>query len=74
MIGWNMSAFKYIFLSIEVVLLLLVLISLIRYRVGFKQAILVFVIPLLSFVISALIGFFVVERYIFPAQFKIQFG
>ena len=74
MVGWNMSAFKYIFLSIEVVLLLLVLISLIRYRVGFKQAILVFVIPLLSFVICALIGFFVVERYIFPAQFKIQFG
>ena len=74
MVGWNMFAFKYIFLSVEVLLLLLVLISLIRYKVGFKQAILVFVIPLLSFVICALIGFFVVERYIFPAQFKIQFG
>ncbi len=74
MAGWNMSAFKYIFLSAEVLLLFLVFISLIRYKVGFKQAILVFVIPLLSFVVSALIGFFVVERYLFPVQFKIQFG
>ena len=74
MVGWNIYAFKYIFLSIEVSLLLLIIISLIRYKVGFRQAILVFVIPLLSFVVGASLGVFVVERYIFPVQFKIQFG
>jgi hypothetical protein len=74
MVGWNIYAFKYIFLCIEVSLLLLIIISLIRYKVGFKQAILVFVIPLLSFVVGASFGVFVVERYIFPVQFKIQFG
>jgi hypothetical protein len=74
MAGWNMYAFKYIFLSAEVILLSLVLISLIRFKVKFKQIFLVIVIPLLSFVVGASIGFFVVERYIFPVQFKIQFG
>ena len=74
MVGWNIHAFKYIFLCIEVSLLLLIIISLIRYKVGFRQAILVFVIPLLSFVVGASLGVFVVERYIFPVQFKIQFG
>lgn len=74
MVGWNIHAFKYIFLCIEVSLLLLIIISLIRYKVGFIQAILVFVIPLLSFVVCASLGVFVVERYIFPVQFKIQFG
>jgi len=74
MAGWNMYAFRDIFLSAEAVLLLLVLISLIRYKVGVKHAILVFAIPLLSFVAGACFGFLVVERYVFPAQFKIQFG
>jgi hypothetical protein len=74
MAGWNMYAFKYIFLAAEVLLLLLVLISLIKFKMSVKQTILVFVIPLLSFVVGALIGFFVVERYVFPVQFKIQFG
>lgn len=74
MVGWNIYSFKYVFLSVEVVLLLLVLISLFRYKVGFKQSMLVFVIPLLSFIVGALIGVFVVERYVFPSQFKMQFG
>jgi hypothetical protein len=74
MIGWNIYAFKYIFLSAEILLLLLVLISLIKYKIGAKQIILVFAIPIVSFVVGASIGFFVVERYVFPVQFKIQFG
>jgi len=74
MAGWNMYAFKYIFLAAEVILLSLVLISLIRHKIKATQIILVFVIPVLSFVVGASIGFFVVERYIFPVQFKIQFG
>jgi hypothetical protein len=74
MAGWNMYSFKYIFLSAEVILLLLVLIALIRYKVGFRQSVLVIVIPLLSFIVGASIGVFVVERYVFPVQFKAQFG
>jgi len=74
MVGWNIYAFKYIFLSAEVLLLLLVLNSLIKYKVGLKQIVLVIVIPLLSFFVGASIGVFVVERYVFPVQFKIQFG
>ncbi len=72
--GWNMYAFKYIFLSAEVILLSLVLVSLVKYKVKVKHIILVFVIPLLAFVVGVSIGFFVVERYVFPEQFKIQFG
>ena len=74
MVGWNIYAFKDIFLSAEILLLLLVLVSLIKYKIGVKQIILVFAIPILSFVVGASIGFFVVERYVFPVQFKIQFG
>ena len=74
MIGWNNNAFKYIFLSAEVLLLLLVLISLVRYEISVKQMILVFAVSLLSFVVGASLGFLVVERYVFPVQFKIQFG
>jgi hypothetical protein len=74
MIGWNMYAFKYIFLSAEIILLLLVIISLFKYKIGIKQVILVIVIPVISTVAGAAIGFLVVERFIFPIQFKIQFG
>ena len=74
MAGWNIYAFKYMFLSGEILVLLLVLISLIKYRIGVRQIILVFAIPMLSFVVGAATGVFVVERYLFPVQFKIQFG
>ncbi|MGA2534225.1 MAG: hypothetical protein ABSG19_14460 [Candidatus Aminicenantales bacterium] len=73
-VGWNMHSFQYIFLSLEVLLLFLVLLSFIRYKVHVKQAIFVFLIPLLSFFACAAIGVFVVERFVFPGQFKIQFG
>ena len=73
-VGWNIYAFKYIFLSGEILVLLLVLISMIKYKIGVKQIILAFAIPILSFVVGAALGVFVVERYVFPVQFKIQFG
>ncbi len=73
-IGWNVYSFKTIFLSIELVLLTLVVLSLIKYKVKLKQAIVVFVIPVLSFIAGAAIGVFIVERFVFPGQFKIQFG
>jgi hypothetical protein len=71
--GWNTYSFEYFFLSAEVVLLLLVVASLFRHKVGLKQSILVFVIPLISFIVCALIGVFVVERYVFPSSFNVQF-
>jgi hypothetical protein len=73
-IGWNMYSFKYIFLSLELLLLALVLLSLIRYKVNLKKAALVFLIPLLCFIVGASIGVFIVERFVFSSQFKIQFG
>jgi hypothetical protein len=74
MMGWNIYIFKYLFLSIELILLLLIISSFIKYKIGIKQAILVIVIPIVSFVAGAAFGFLVVERFVFPVQFKIQFG
>jgi len=73
-IGWPMTAFKHIFLGAEILLLALVLFSLIRYRVGVKRSILIFVIPLASFIICASFGVFVVDRFLFPEQHKAEFG
>jgi len=73
-VGWNIHAFKYIFLSAEIFLLALVLLSLVRYKVGIKRSLLVFSIPLVSFVGTAAFGVFVVERFVFPVQYKLQFG
>ena len=72
--GWNMYSFKYIFLSLKLILLLLILLSLIRYKISLRQAIFILLIPLLSFAAAASIGVFIVERFVFPSQFKIQFG
>jgi len=74
MAGWSISSFKYIFVSVEVILLLLVLVSLFRYKVGFRQSVFVIVIPLVSFIVGASLGVFVIERYVFPVQFRAQFG
>ncbi|MGA7721210.1 MAG: hypothetical protein WCA84_08525 [Ignavibacteriaceae bacterium] len=74
MMGWNIHSFKYMFLSVEIILLLLVIYSLYKYKINFIHALLVFFIPVVSFVVGASVGVFIVERYVFPAQFKIQFG
>ena len=72
--GWDAHAFKYIFLSAELVLLSLVVLSFARHRIKFKHSLLVLLIPLICFVVSAAFGVFVIERFVFPTQFKIQFG
>jgi hypothetical protein len=73
-IDWPVSAFKHIFLAAEIFLLALVLLSLIRYKAGIKRSVLIFVIPLASFVICASFGVFVVDRFLFPVQHRIEFG
>jgi hypothetical protein len=74
MMGWNIHSFKYMFLSVEIILLLLVVYSLYKYKIRFQHALLVFFLPVLSFAVGASIGVFIVERYVFPVQFKMQFG
>jgi hypothetical protein len=73
-IGWPTTAFKHVFLAAEILLLVLVLLSLIRYKAGIRRLVLIFVIPLASFVICASFGVFVVDRFLFPEQHKIEFG
>jgi hypothetical protein len=73
-IGWPTTAFKHIFFAAEILLLALVLLSLIRYKAGIKRSVLIFAIPLASFVICASFGVFVVDRFLFPEQHKIEFG
>ena len=72
--GWPDSSFRSLFLAAEMILLLLVLVSLIRYRVGAKRAILVFCLPVVFFVTGAVVGVFVVDRYLFPEQHRKEFG
>jgi len=73
-LAWPPASFKYIFLTAEVLLLVLVLLSLIEYKIGIGRSILVFVIPLLAFVVCASFGVFVVDRYVFPQQHRLEFG
>ena len=72
--GWNVYSFKYIFLSLDMVILVLIVISMYRGKIGIKRSCLIVVIPLISFIIGALIGVLVIERFIFPQQFAKQFG
>lgn len=70
---WDMNSFKYIFLSIEIILLSLILYFLFKYRIIWKMKILCLLIPVISFIVMAAFGVFVVERFVFPEQFNIQF-
>jgi hypothetical protein len=72
--GWNMYSFKHIFLSLELLLLGLIIISFFKHRLGVKQSVLTFAMALTCLVVGAGIGICLVERFVFPAQFKIQFG
>jgi hypothetical protein len=74
MAGWNPYAFRNIFLALEVLLLGLVIISFFKRKLGVKQSVVIVVIALVCFVASAALGVFIVERFVFPEQFKIQFG
>ena len=72
--GWNSYSFEYIFCTAETAVLLLVVISMFRYRLALRQGVLVFFIPIVSFVVGVAIGVYGVERLVFPSQFKLQFG
>lgn len=72
--GWNPYAFRNIFFALEVLLLSLVIISFIKYKLGVRQSVMVVVIALVCYVASAALGVFIVERFVFPEQFNLQFG
>ena len=73
--GWEAHTFQYIFMSAEMLILALIALSFFRYRIRFKQAALIVLIPIICFFIfGGAFGIFVVERFVFPEQFRIQFG
>ncbi|MGD0816634.1 MAG: hypothetical protein ABSA83_23840 [Verrucomicrobiota bacterium] len=72
--GWNPYAFRNFFFALEALLLSLVIISFFKHRLGVKQSVVVVVMALVCFVATAALGVFIVERFAFPEQFKLQFG
>jgi hypothetical protein len=74
MAEWNPYAFRNIFFALEMLLLSLVIISFFKHKLEVKQSVLVVTIALVCYVASAALGVFIVERFVFPEQFKIQFG
>jgi hypothetical protein len=72
--AWPTASFKYIFLTAEVLFLVLILLSLFKYNFGIGRSILVFAVPLSAFVVCASLGVFVVDRFVFPQQHNIEFG
>jgi hypothetical protein len=72
--GWNQHSFQVIFLVLEVLLLSLIIISFFKHKLGVKHAVAVIVIAPICLVASAALGICIVERYVFPKQFHIQFG
>jgi len=72
--GWGKYSFRNIFLGFEVLLLSLIVISFFKYRLGAKQSVAVVVIAVICVVVSAAFGICIVERFVFPQQFHIQFG
>jgi glucan phosphoethanolaminetransferase (alkaline phosphatase superfamily) len=72
--AWPAASFKHIFLAAEVLLLVLIFLSLFKYKFGIGCSILIFVVPLSAFVVCASFGVFVVDRFVFPQQHKIEFG
>ncbi len=72
--GWSKYSFRNIFLGFEVLLLTLIIISFFRHKLGAKQSVAVIVIAVICVVVSAAFGICIVERFVFPQQFHIQFG
>ena len=72
--GWNPGAFRTIFLLLEISLLILVVVSMRRHKVGAKAALVIFGVAIGCLVASAVFGILVVERFVFPEQYRIQFG
>jgi hypothetical protein len=71
---WNSLAFEHIFLAVEIILYALIIYSMFRKRIKIKMMILSFVIPLISFVLMTAFGILIIEKYVFPVQFHLQFG
>jgi len=71
--AWPQATFKHIFLTCELLLLALILLSLIKYRPGIWRSILIFAVPPVCFIAAALLGF-LLDRYAFPEQHKKEFG
>ena len=73
-LNWPEYSWLIIFLVIEITLLFLFFYSLKVNKLTLKNKILVIIIPLVSFILMAILGVFIIERFIFPEQFKLQFG
>lgn len=71
---WSPRSFEHIILCAEIVLLAFIIFSLFKNKVSLKMKILCIVIPIIAFVIMAAFGVMVVERYVFPIQYHLQFG
>jgi hypothetical protein len=71
---WSAHTFEYIFLSIELILIGFIVYSFFRNKINLRMKILCILIPIISFVIMAAFGVLVIERYVFPVQFHLQFG
>jgi hypothetical protein len=71
--AWPQATFKYIFLSCELLLLALILLSLVKYRPGIWRSVLIFAVPPACFIAAASLGF-LLDRYAFPEQHKKEFG
>lgn len=73
-LNWPRSSWMIIFLIIEILIWILVLLSFRRNKISIKMSILIIIIPIVSFILMALFGVFVIEQFVFPEQFKLQFG
>ncbi len=71
---WNSYTFEYIILSAEIILLGFIIYSLFRNKTNLRMKILCILIPVVSFVIMAAFGVLVIEKFVFPEQFHLQFG
>lgn len=71
LLGWN-PLFWYV--AMTLFFLLTWVLILLRLRYGLVKNILLCAVPVLFFVALAAFGVFVVERHLFPEQFRIQFG
>jgi hypothetical protein len=72
--GWDKYSFRNIFLGLEMLLLSLIIISFFKHKLGVKQSVAVMVIAIICVVVSGAVGICIVERFVFPQQFHIQFG
>jgi hypothetical protein len=71
---WNRFTFEHIILLAEIILLAFVIYSMFKFKISLKMKILCILIPIISFIIMAAFGVFVIERFLFTEQYHLQFG